>query len=82
MELFHRPRSSLTTALARARRVVDGETGFLVPPMRVPELAAALGRLVADAGLRARLGAAGRARALDLYDEGRVVAHTLDLLGL
>ena len=29
MELFHRPRSSLTTALARARRVVDGETGIV-----------------------------------------------------
>ncbi len=28
------------------------------------------------------MGAAGQARALDLYDEGRVVARTLDLLGL
>ena len=32
--------------------------------------------------LRARMGAAGRARALELYDEDRVVARTLDLLGL
>ena len=63
-------------------QVVDGETGFLVPPMRVPELAVALQTLARDAGLRARMVAASRARALDLYDEGRVVAHTLDLLGL
>jgi hypothetical protein len=38
--------------------------------------------LATDSALRTRLGAASRARALDLYDEGRVVAHTLDLLGL
>lgn len=63
-------------------QVVDGETGFLVGLMDVPALAAALGRLARDAALRARMGAAGRARALDLYDEGRVVARTLDLLGL
>jgi glycosyltransferase involved in cell wall biosynthesis len=63
-------------------QVVDGETGLLVPPMRVPELAQALGRLVADRGLRARMGAAGMARARLLYDEARVVSRTLDLLGL
>jgi glycosyltransferase involved in cell wall biosynthesis len=63
-------------------QVVDGETGLLVPPMRVPELAAALRRLAGDAALRARMGAAGLARARDLYDEGRVVSRTLDLLGL
>ncbi len=63
-------------------QIVNGETGFLVPPMRVPELAAALANLVRDAKLRARMGEAGRARALALYDEGRVVARTLDLLGL
>jgi glycosyltransferase involved in cell wall biosynthesis len=63
-------------------QVVDGETGFLVPPMRAPELAAALQRLAADAGLRTRMGAAGLVRARDLYDEGRVVGRTLDLLGL
>ena len=34
------------------------------------------------AALRARMGEAGRARALALYDEGRVVARTMDLLGL
>jgi len=63
-------------------QVVDGETGILVPPFAVAPLAEALRRLVEDAGLRARMGAAGRARALELFNEERVVARTLDLLGL
>ena len=63
-------------------QVVQHETGLLVPPGDVAALAAALNRLVGDAALRANMGAAGRARALDLYDEGRVVARTLDALGL
>ncbi len=62
-------------------QVIDGETGYLVPPMQSAPLGAAIGRLVNDAGLRARMGAAGRTRALALYDEARVVARTLDLLG-
>jgi glycosyltransferase involved in cell wall biosynthesis len=63
-------------------QVVDGETGLLVPPGTVAPLAGALCRLAADAHLRARMGEAGRRRALDLYDEARVVGRTLDLLGL
>jgi len=62
-------------------QVVDGQTGLLVPPMQSAPLAAALARLAGDAGLRARMGAAGRARAVALYDEAVVVARTLDLLG-
>ncbi|HEY2131753.1 MAG TPA: glycosyltransferase family 4 protein [Acetobacteraceae bacterium] len=63
-------------------QVVDGVTGLLVPPASAPPLADALRRLVDDSGLRHRMGAAARERALALYDEGRVVARTLDLLGL
>ncbi len=63
-------------------QVVDGQTGLLVPPATVPPLAAALRRLTDAAALRHRMGEAGRTRALALYDEGRVVARTLDLLGL
>jgi len=42
--------------------VVDGETGLLVAPGDVGELRAALERLLGDAELRRRLGAAGRRR--------------------
>lgn len=63
-------------------QVRHGETGFLVPPAAVAPLAGALSRLAADPGLRARMGAAGRALALDRFDEAKVIGHTLDLMGL
>jgi len=63
-------------------QVVHGETGLLVPVGDAAALADALGRLVADPGLRARLGAAGLARARALYDESRVIARQIELLGL
>jgi glycosyltransferase involved in cell wall biosynthesis len=63
-------------------QVVPDVTGLLVPPKQVAPLAAALRRLTADAELRAAMGAAGRARAVERYDEARVLAKTLDLLGL
>ncbi|HEX9367802.1 MAG TPA: glycosyltransferase family 4 protein [Vicinamibacterales bacterium] len=42
--------------------IEDGETGLLVTPGRVPELAAALDRLISSAELRERLGRAARAK--------------------
>ena len=63
-------------------QVVPGETGLLVPPAAVAPLAAALNQLTDDPALRRRMGEAARARALARYDEARVVARTLDLLGL
>jgi len=60
--------------------VRDGETGFLVPPRSVAPLAEALGHLVADPTLRARMGAAGLAYARDRFDEGKIIGRTLDLL--
>jgi glycosyltransferase involved in cell wall biosynthesis len=42
--------------------VVDGETGFLVPPGQPDALAERISRLLGDAGLRRRLGEAGRTR--------------------
>ena len=61
-------------------QVLEGVTGLLVPAGSVGPLAAALRRLVGDAGLRAAMGAAGRERALQLYDEGVVVGRVVELL--
>ena len=58
--------------------VVDGETGLLVPPGDPAAMAVALGRLVADAGLRYRLGAAGRERAQRCFDLRRQRCAHLD----
>ena len=43
--------------------VVDGETGFVVPPRDVDAVRTALDRLLGDDALRARFGAAARSRA-------------------
>ena len=63
-------------------QVLDGETGLLVPPFQVQPLADALTLLAGSAALRLQYGAAGRTRALALYNEPAVLARTLDLLGL
>ena len=65
-----------------AEQVVPEMTGLLVPPGDAPALAAALRRLADSAALRARMGTAGRARAIERYDEEKVLGRTLDLLGL
>jgi glycosyltransferase involved in cell wall biosynthesis len=62
-----------------AEAVVHGETGFLVPVADPQALAGALAKLIADVELRHRLGAAGRARALRLFDTPRYRAAHLDL---
>jgi glycosyltransferase involved in cell wall biosynthesis len=61
-------------------QVVEGETGFLVPPGGVAPLADALRRLVEDRALRERLGQASLARATALFREDIVTEHTIDLL--
>lgn len=61
-------------------QVVDGQTGFLVPPMQSPPLAAVLRRLVEEPALRARMGEAGLKRAREMFDEARVIGRTVDLL--
>ncbi|MCZ8311935.1 MAG: hypothetical protein O9320_13870 [Magnetospirillum sp.] len=48
--------------------------------MRSKALAAPLAQLDDDAVLWAKIGAAGLARAHDLYDEAKVVAWQLDLI--
>jgi glycosyltransferase involved in cell wall biosynthesis len=65
-----------------AEQVVPEATGLLVPPGDAPALAAALQRLIADPALRTHMGVAARERAVERYDEAKVLARTLDLFGL
>ena len=57
--------------------VVNGETGILVPPGEEQPLAAAMVRVAGDAGLRQRLGAAGRERVARVFNLDRMVDETL-----
>lgn len=57
----------------------DGETGLTVAPANPEALAAALDRLLEDAALRARFGAAARGRAQTHFSAERMVADTLAL---
>src|SRR5206468_6829006 len=59
--------------------VVDGETGLLVGPRDPAALRAARDRLLADRGLRRRVGAAGRERAQRKCSWRTVTDATLDV---
>jgi glycosyltransferase involved in cell wall biosynthesis len=63
-------------------QVLHGHTGLLVPVRQAPPLGEAMRTLAEDAALRTRMGHAGRERALALFDERKVLARTIDLLGL
>ena len=56
----------------------DGETGLLVPPGDPDALATSILRALGDADLRARIGAAGRARALDKFTWRACAVGTVD----
>jgi type III pantothenate kinase len=57
--------------------VEEGVTGFLVNPLHVTVLAERLRRVLLDPALAARLGAAGRARAVARFGVGAQVDATL-----
>jgi glycosyltransferase involved in cell wall biosynthesis len=57
--------------------VVDGETGWLVPPEDPEALAAALAELLADPGEARRRGAAGRRRVDEHYRPGQAAERWL-----
>jgi glycosyltransferase involved in cell wall biosynthesis len=56
----------------------DGETGLLVPPGDPGALAHTVLRALGDADLRARIGAAGRARVLDRFTWRATAVGTVD----
>jgi glycosyltransferase involved in cell wall biosynthesis len=62
----------VTTDVGAVREFVEEDvTGYVVPPLQDARLADALAPLVADAGLRARLGETARARVLERYHVDR-----------
>ena len=85
--------TSLLDAMCFARPVVataaggipeaveDGITGRVAPPGDAPALADALAVTLADPGLRARYGAAGRARFEETFSADRMVDGTLAVYG-
>ena len=65
-----------TDAGAVAEVMVDGETGFLVPPRDHAAMAERLVTLLKDAGLRSRMGGAGLARVRGNFTVERMVEET------
>jgi glycosyltransferase involved in cell wall biosynthesis len=62
-----------------AELVEDGVSGRLVPPGDVVALRAALAEVLGDAEMRARMGAAGRAKVLGEFDSAREAAWLAQL---
>jgi glycosyltransferase involved in cell wall biosynthesis len=59
--------------------VADGVTGWLVPPRNVAALATRIGELLADEGVRRRMGDAARRRIEDEFTFARVSEQYLEL---
>jgi glycosyltransferase involved in cell wall biosynthesis len=69
----------IATNIRGCRQVVDdGETGLLVPVRDATALAAAIVRLASEHQTRERMRRAARAKALQDFDDKRVVKTTLD----
>ncbi|MFT8808250.1 glycosyltransferase family 4 protein [Gluconobacter sp.] len=61
-------------------QVVNGETGFLVPPGLSAPLAQALRFLTQDTAAANKMGDAGRQLALEAYDERHILKHVVALM--
>jgi glycosyltransferase involved in cell wall biosynthesis len=59
--------------------IADGETGLIVEPRNVDDLAAAIERLVADPALAAEMGRKARCRAEQLFSAERIVHSISDI---
>ena len=55
--------------------VISGETGFLIPPRDIGELADKLKQLAADPAMRARFGQEGRRRFADVFRHEHMTAQ-------
>lgn len=73
-------RPIVTTDVPGCREVVrQNDNGLLVPARDASALAAALGTLLADGAMRARMGARGRQRAVAEFSSAQVAEQTLAL---
>ncbi|EHJ46143.1 glycosyl transferase group 1 [Solidesulfovibrio carbinoliphilus subsp. oakridgensis] len=73
-------RPVIATGAGGPREVIEPDTdGLLVPPGDAPAMAGAMGRLLADAGLRERLGLAGRRKVRERYT---LAAHVDTVAGV
>jgi glycosyltransferase involved in cell wall biosynthesis len=83
LEAMSMNRAVITTDAPGCRdTVIDGDSGLIVPVRDASALADAMLRLIASPALVARIAAAGRARAVELYDAHAVAASVLAVLGL
>ncbi len=83
LEAMSMNRAVITTDAPGCRdTVIDGDSGLIVPVRDAAALAGAMIRLIASPALLARIAAAGRARAVELYDAHAVAAGMLAVLGL
>lgn len=82
LEAMERGRAVVASAVGGlAEIVVEGETGLLVPPGDVSALAAALVEVASSPARAAEMGAAGRRRAVDEFDQRRCTLRTVELYG-
>jgi glycosyltransferase involved in cell wall biosynthesis len=80
VEALHAGLPVITSNIGGAREIVDASCGLLTPPGDSPAVASALEQLLADAGLRARLGDAARHRPEALCDPSRQMRRIHDVL--
>jgi glycosyltransferase involved in cell wall biosynthesis len=77
LEAMERARPVIAAEIGGLGELVEeGVTGFLVPPGEAEPLAAAIAALAADPALRARMGSAGRRRAVDRFLQERCTDRT------
>jgi glycosyltransferase involved in cell wall biosynthesis len=59
--------------------IADGETGLLVAPADCEAIASAVGRLLGDEALAARMGEAGRRRAEGMFTQQAMAARAEEI---